>query len=117
MKQIRKLASLLALCAIIAFVPMTARASTYSPASSVSATLLLSIVDTVDFPSTCTSSYTVFNRSSGDIYVTTDGTTPTVGGDGVYYVPSNQNRVFPPLAAHKLKLVSPITATYTAECT
>lgn len=35
-----------------------------------------------------TDSYTFVNRGSNEIYVTVDGTAPTVGGDNTYVVPS-----------------------------
>lgn len=62
-------------------------------------TLVATTVDTITM-SNLTASVQVDNRGSGDIFVTTDGTTPTVGGAECYVVPANSNRVFPTNVRH-----------------
>jgi len=90
--------------------------ATYNVTRVKHATLAASTVDTVNL-SHPDVKVNVFNRGSSDIYVTLDGTTPTVAGDNTFIVPANTARRFGlgVYAVAAVKLISASTPPYTVE--
>ncbi len=68
--------------------------ASYTAARAVHATLTAATVDTVTLSLTHPR-IEVLNRGAGDIFVTVDGSTPTVGGNDTFVVPSNGVGFFP----------------------
>ena len=89
--------------------------ASYSAVRAAHATLVATTVDTV----TLTGSYArveVRNRSTGDIFLTLDGSTPTVAGNETLVVPANSVGSFPNVAGISapvtVKLISSGTPAY-----
>jgi hypothetical protein len=68
--------------------------ASYSASRAVHATLAASTVDTVTLTLTHPR-IEILNRGTGDIFLTVDGSTPTVGGNDTFVVPSNGVGFFP----------------------
>lgn len=90
--------------------------ATYNIDSAKHATLVATVVDTVNF-SVYASAVRVTNRSGNPLYITSDGATPTVAGDNCGLVDTNDSRVFVVADPDnvQIKLVCALTAAYTAE--
>ena len=68
--------------------------ATYTKTRTMHATLVAATVDTVTL-SVVSSTVEVVNRgATGDIFLTLDGTAPTVSGDDTFVVAANTARVF-----------------------
>lgn len=74
--------------------------------------LVASTVDTVDFGGDIPADVEVQTDGTAAIYVTLDGTTPTVGGVNTYRIPAAICVLRLPAGTHALKLISLGTPTY-----
>lgn len=104
----------LALALVIA---APARAATYNVTVAKSATSILATVDTINFSLVC-GTVVVVNRSATDIWVTVDGSTPTITGDDVHVVPAGGIRsfLFPdPLNARQVKVTASVASAYSLD--
>ena len=87
--------------------------ASYTVARSKHATLTAATVDTVTIGGN--EAVEVLNRSASDtIYFTTDGSTPTVGGDDTFIVGAGQSVVIPGrrVSGEAVKLISSAAADY-----
>lgn len=92
-------------------------AATYNVAAVKSGTTTLLTVDTINFSLVCGTAF-ITNRSATDIWVTLDGSTPTIGGDEVYVVPAGSTRhilIPDPLNARQVKITASVASAYTVD--
>lgn len=85
--------------------------ASYSVAAAKHATLVASTVDTVTLTTDVTS-VEVKNRGTSDIYLTKDGTVPTVGGDDTIFLGPGEAVVVPTPDTDVIKLISASTPAY-----
>jgi hypothetical protein len=81
-------------------------------------TLVANTVATVTFRADFGDTVTVLNRGAGDIYLTLDGTAPTVGGANTSIVLANSTRTYKVASSQTalaVKLISSGTPAYTVE--
>lgn len=91
--------------------------ATYNVAVAKHATLVATVVDTVNF-SASVGYVRVHNRSNlGPLYFRLDGTNPSVGGDDSFVVDGNGEKVMvvPDPANVSVRLVASIAASYSVE--
>lgn len=89
--------------------------ATYTVDRAKHATLIATVVDTVNFNAEW-GSIRVFNRGMVDIYVRLDGTAPTVAGDECYVIPAGTAEdIITGAAISLIKLISSGIPAYSVE--